>query len=227
VVLFYNSVKQTKQNKLLHSIAVDGFVHTRANWPLRNIELLKSKRLITLLASLVFFKAFCSLGESFSHVVVYGPSMAPSLQPGTHLLVYRLNYVDCDSSFIRLLSIFNFNKICRGDLVLIKNLGKRRTVTAIKRVIGLPGESVRISNNTVYINNSFNNTVFRVYVGGLRVGDSLWTLREAEYYVLGDNHPRSLDSRHFGPINAENLVGKACLPIWPPKRSILNKFVGL
>lgn len=86
----------------------------------------------------------------------------------------------------------------------------------IKRVIGLPGETVTISNNQVHIDGVpisepyLDDAALMPDAGPFRVG-------EDEVFVMGDNRPFSFDSRRFGPIDQASLVGRAFVIIWPPE----------
>lgn len=107
---------------------------------------------------------------------------------------------------------------------LVRNLAESvglRTPEAdlIKRVVGLPGETVEIRNNTVFID---GEPLDEDYLPpGTR---TRWEQREPmlipadQYFVMGDNRTRSLDSRRFGPITREEIVGKAFVIIWPASR---------
>ena len=90
----------------------------------------------------------------------------------------------------------------------------------IKRIIGLPGETIRIVGNTIYINGEpliedYGKEVMDEGTAGIAENELL--LGEDEYFVLGDNRNNSADSRSedVGPIHREEIIGKAMLRIWP------------
>lgn len=133
---------------------------------------------------------------------VVGNSMNSTLQNGDVLILNKIKY--------------RFMDIKRGDII---SLEYADTKYLIKRVIGLPGDSVSIKNNTLYIND-------KVYVEnyldeGLEYDDfelsSLGynTIPDNMYLVLGDNREDSLDSREIGLISKEEVIGKVAFRIWP------------
>jgi signal peptidase I len=137
----------------------------------------------------------------FDPVRVDGPSMDTTLSDGEIIILNKFEYRRKD--------------IERYDIVVIKVDGKK----IIKRVIGLPNETIEIKGNNVYadgelLNNSFASTKTDDFdlsqIGLVKIpGDS--------YFVLGDNRDVSLDSRYseVGTIKKEQIVGKAAIIIWP------------
>ena len=133
---------------------------------------------------------------------VVGSSMSSTLQDGDVLILNKIKY--------------RFTDIKRGDII---SLEYADTKYLIKRVIGLPGDTVLIRDNTLYINGE-------VYVEnyldeGLVYDDfdlsSLGydVIPEDMYLVLGDNRPDSLDSREIGLISKDEVIGKVSFRIWP------------
>ena len=88
----------------------------------------------------------------------------------------------------------------------------------IKRVIGLPGDKVEYKNNTLYVNDEL---VEEEFLDGHQtenfslVSMGYETIPEGKYLVLGDNRENSLDSRSFGLIDEEDILGKVSIKIWP------------
>lgn len=86
----------------------------------------------------------------------------------------------------------------------------------IKRVIGLPGETVEVEDNHVVID---GNPIEEPYLSGVSMPDEpAVTVGPDEVFVMGDNRDASFDSRRFGPIPLDDLVGEAFVTIWPISR---------
>jgi signal peptidase I len=134
-----------------------------------------------------------------ARVVVEGPSMRPTLLSGEWIVVNRLTY--------------KVGAPQRGDVVVFLPPTNAQTDDLIKRVIGLPGETVEIREGSVWINGA---RLEEIYVSGTTFPDNSWQLGEDDLFVMGDNRPISLDSRSFGPIHRSQVVGKAWLRYWPP-----------
>lgn len=132
----------------------------------------------------------------FTPVIVDGPSMEPTLKNGNIMIMSRLTYKS------------NLPK--RFDIVVIQ-----KKVPIIKRVIGLPGERVMIKDNLLYINNKL---VSEPYKHKLTLDYKLeQVIPDGNYFVLGDNRPVSNDSRSFGLISQEEMLGNIIISIIPPK----------
>lgn len=101
----------------------------------------------------------------------------------------------------------------------------------IKRVIGLPGERVRLSNNVLYINgepidqSSFLPASYKTSPGSFLQENVEKIIPEGYYLPLGDNRPYSRDGREFGPISGESIVGKAFFRYWPLNKIGLVKHI--
>ncbi|MBR3436552.1 MAG: signal peptidase I [Lachnospiraceae bacterium] len=136
--------------------------------------------------------------------VVDGNSMNPTLNNGDSLVVGRIQYV--------------FSGPKRFDIVVFE-LKDDPGTHYIKRIIGLPGETVQIREGAVYINGELLSEDVYGNAKILRPGRAYepLTLGEGEYFVLGDNRNNSQDSRYIAPGNIakSQIVGKAFLRIWP------------
>lgn len=114
---------------------------------------------------------------------------------------------------------YHISKIERFDIVIIYVPEKNEYL--VKRVIGLPGETVSYSNGQLYINGEqmdepFLNQAYVEEYGATWMSDvSEITLGEDEYYCLGDNRPHSSDSRYYGPFKKENIRSKGIFIVWP------------
>lgn len=133
---------------------------------------------------------------------VVGDSMNPTLKNGEVLILNKLRY--------------RFFAIERGDIV---SLNYADTKYLIKRVIGIPGDEIKIVNNQLYINNKIyqekylnkNSSYTDFYLKEL----GYETIPKDMYLVLGDNRSNSLDSRKIGLINKKDITGRISLRIWP------------
>ncbi len=127
-------------------------------------------------------------------VVIQGKSMHPTLREGEHYLLDRWTY--------------RYSAPQRSDLVVLRDPG--HSDYAVKRLIALPGETVRISRGKVYLNNKL---LTEPYLAGaaptfLPNGDERTFILGAEqYFVMGDNRPVSEDSRYYGPISRDSITG--------------------
>ena len=131
---------------------------------------------------------------------VEGASMEPSFHTREYLIIDEISY--------------RFNAPARGDVIVMRYPRDTRQYF-IKRIIGLPGEHIKILNGIVFIE---NEPLDEGYLSeDLKSYGSLeeLTLGEDEYFVLGDNRANSLDSRVFGPIQDRFIVGRAWLRGWP------------
>jgi signal peptidase I len=129
-------------------------------------------------------------------MLVQGGSMRPTLEPGHRIAVAPL-----------------LRPPARGDLVVLARPG---ALEVVKRVVGLPGERVRLSGGRLEID---GQAVPEPYLTApMRAGDLDLRLGPAEYLVLGDHRAASTDGRDFGPVGADALVGRVRFAYWPPRR---------
>ena len=136
-------------------------------------------------------------------VIVVGDSMVPTLKENQILLLNKMDY--------------RFNEIERYDIVVIK-VGKSEI---IKRVIGLPGENIEYSNNTLYINGHEEKTEFNFETDDFNLQGicaNCDKIPKDKYLVLGDNRMVSSDSRIMGLIDKEDILGSTSISIWPIKK---------
>jgi signal peptidase I len=134
-----------------------------------------------------------------ARVVVEGPSMRPTLLSGEWIVVNRLTY--------------KLGSPHRGDVVVFLPPTDAQTDDLIKRVIGLPGETLEIREGAVWIDGV---KLEESYISSTTSPDNRWQLGADELFVMGDNRGLSLDSRSFGPISLKEVVGKAWVIYWPP-----------
>jgi signal peptidase I len=147
-------------------------------------------------------------------------SMMPTVDPGEYVLIDKISP--------------RFQDYQRGDIVVFQpppGYGQGG-VPFIKRVIGLPGDTVSLENGRVFVTPSGGSPVeldepyvVRAISGGPAPtlpknadGTSSWTIAAGSYFVMGDNRPNSQDSRFFGPIGRELIIGRAWLRYFPLDR---------
>jgi len=132
-------------------------------------------------------------------------SMEPTLVPGERVLVAKF--------------IYHFTEPQRGDIIVFRYpLDSRKNL--IKRIVGLPGETIKIENGLVYINGvPLEGELFaRPYYDAGYYGQGEKVIPEDSYFVLGDNSSNSDDSRFWGYVPRKNILGRAFLVYWPPQR---------
>jgi signal peptidase I len=141
-------------------------------------------------------------------------ALSDSFDNGEYILTNKVNY--------------RFNKPQRGDVIVFK-APHNEDYDYIKRIIGLPGETVKILNGRVYINGlPFDESE---YLPSSTLTSAGKFLKEGEevaipadkYFVLGDNRSHSSDSRDWGFVNQDNIVGKAWFVYWPLQKLGLVK----
>ena len=125
-------------------------------------------------------------------VRVDGDSMKNTLKNGDILLLYKLSSID------------------RFDIIVLDE--EKDNEKIIKRVIGMPGESVAIKKGKIYIN---DKVIDDEYAYGETSDYNKVTLRDNEYFILGDNRLISKDSRYFGPIKENEIKGKIVFRLFP------------
>ena len=176
-------------------------------------------------------KVFLRLGPIYStanfltsaRFVVRGNSMAPNFAEGQYILLSRLAYL--------------WDVPERGDVAVVHH-PRQRGKHYIKRIIGLPGEHIRVGAGCVFINgcpleepylegkgafpDSYDENSIPLYdakiTGRAEARESPpdeWALGESQYFVMGDSRAHSDDSRSFGPLNRDLIVGKAWIRYWP------------
>lgn len=182
-------------------------------------------RLGPVIAAFLGFSPISMLANLITSVrfVVHGDSMQPNFAGSQYILVSRWAYWR--------------DGLSRGDVVVLRH-PRQRNRTYIKRVIGLPGEQVRVEGGRIAVDDRLLDETYlagKVLTGqdGLLNQDSHsddvptmsrentsepaweWVLDEGQYIVLGDNRANSEDSRSFGPLGQELIVGKAWFRYWP------------
>lgn len=139
----------------------------------------------------------------FQPFFVRGQSMEPSFHNGDYLIIDEISY--------------RVNDPKRGDVVVFK-YPKDPSQRYIKRIIGLPGETIEIENGQITIIKQGEIQILdeSTYLAGIQTsGEVEVKLDENEYFVLGDNRAASSDSRRWGNLPEENIIGKVFVRAWP------------
>lgn len=162
-------------------------------------------RLRETLNLLIFLVAVYALLElAVPRSVVLSVSMQPNLIEGQRLVISRVSYL--------------FGNPKRGDIVVFEPPAADPSDTPlIKRLIGLPSEKIEFRDQSVYINNEILNEPYvNEPCSPTSCPDASWELGSDEYFFMGDNRNHSRDSRSFGPIHRNQIMGRAILRWWPP-----------
>ncbi|RMF40621.1 MAG: signal peptidase I [Anaerolineae bacterium] len=151
----------------------------------------------TLLISVILF---LSINAVSARIRVEGYSMMPTLENGEFLVISRLSY--------------RFGSPQRGDIIVF-HYPRNPTEEYIKRVIGLPGDRVRVHNGVVYVN---DYPLEEPYIAAPPAYETEMQVPEGTLFVLGDNRNNSSDSHSWGTVPLDYVVGKAVFVYWPLTR---------
>lgn len=156
------------------------------------LELIKKeKKFITIVIIIIILKIFV-----FNFILVKGDSMNPKYKNNDFMFLNKI--------------IYSFKPIRRGEVIVLKYINN----DLIKRVIGLPNDKIKVENGKLYIN---NKEVKENYINSYTASydfDEI-TLKDNEYFVMGDNRYNSYDSRNFGTIMKNNIIGRVEFRIFP------------
>lgn len=151
---------------------------------------------------------FLVINALTARVRVDGYSMLPTLEDGNFVLVNRLAY--------------RFGEPQRGDIIVFHFDLTHQDL--IKRVIGLPGDEVRVENGLVYVNGV---ALAETYIAAVPNYGGTWLVPSDNLFVLGDNRNDSSDSHSWGMLPFDKIVGKAVLVYWPFERWTMLDHVDL
>ena len=167
---------------------------------------------------------FLGLQFSMGNYKVEGSSMVPTLEEGEYVIVNKLVYLRFDArDIVGLLpfveskdeSLYPFHAPDRGEVIIFQ-FPPNPDRDFVKRVIGLPGERVEIQRGQVLVNGIALN---EPYITRRNTDSMMETLVPPKaYFVLGDNRGASHDSRNWGPVPVENIIGRAWVSFWPLNR---------
>jgi signal peptidase I len=139
----------------------------------------------------------------FQPFFVRGESMDPNFANGDYLIIDEISY--------------RLRAPERGEVIVFK-YPFDTTQRFIKRVIGLPGETVEIKDGKITIYNGYSSFVLNeseYNIGNFDGGNVTITLKGNEYFVMGDNRDFSFDSRRFGPVSKDDIIGRVAVRAWP------------
>lgn len=150
----------------------------------------------TLILSVILFAVINAVS---ARIRVDGSSMEPTLHTGEFVIVNKLSY-KLGSPQIGDVIVFHFPRDIEQEY--------------IKRVIGLPGDTVEVKNGRVYVN---SQPLKEDYIAASPSYERSWQVPPNSLFVLGDNRNNSSDSHNWGPVPENYVVGKAVFVYWPPE----------
>ncbi len=165
----------------------------------------------------------------FQPFFVQGASMEPNFHDGEYLIINELGYKETEVGIAdkRLFKVEAYKDLERGDVVVFR-YPKNPKDYFIKRIIGLPGEKIKINDGKVEVYNEdnprgliLNENNYLPMVNNYTAcqqHNCLFELKEDEYMVLGDNRSHSSDSRTWGVLTQDYIIGKVLLRAWPLSR---------
>ncbi len=165
---------------------------------------------------------FLGLQFSMGNYRVEGSSMLPNLAEGEYVIVNKLVYMRFDPrDLVSLIpfveveddrDVFPFHAPRRGEVIIFEfpNNPERDFV---KRVIGVPGDTIEIRHGSVIVNSIPLNEPYITHHDTGNMGRI--TVPEGGYFVLGDNRRASNDSRSWGPVPTHNIIGRTLVSFWP------------
>lgn len=153
---------------------------------------------------IVVLAAYLVIEFAVEKTTMLGVSMETTLSDGDKIIVNKLAYLRTEPE--------------RYDVIVFKQSGKEHSYYNVKRVIGIPGDTIEISNGIVYLNGRAAEEVIPVEPMRLSgLAETEIRLEENEYFVLGDNRNSSEDSRfaNIGLVVRDDIIGKAWLKLSP------------
>jgi signal peptidase I len=155
-------------------------------------------RLTLVLMLVALLSAFVLHRYVFAVYIIEGTSMSPTFHDG-------------DTALVNLLTQ-HFGPLDRGEIVLVRD-GRFREY-ATKRIVGLPGERIEIRDNQVFIDGSVLREGYLPKKTSTTSERSTFTLGPSDYFVLGDNRAESYDSRIYGPVARNAIMGSYSRTFW-------------
>lgn len=157
------------------------------------------------IAAIAVFAVILCRQYVFNPYAIAGASMAPSFHDGDYVFVDQLSY--------------RLREPRRGEVIVFHS-PSGNDEDLVKRIVALPGETVMVRDGQVVVVNQEHPqglTLSEGYLDPLEIttGSSSITLDDGEYFVMGDNRSVSFDSRSWGPLDEDGIVGMVRLRIWP------------
>jgi len=160
-----------------------------------------------------FFETIVVFGAIFACIYLFiaqfhkvqGSSMVPTLQTGDYLITEKVSY--------------RFRDPKLGEIIVLQN-PRNESQDFIKRIIAVPGDTVKILNNTVYLNDQILQENYLppatpTHSGAFLTEGLVVKVASNQYFVFGDNREHSSDSRDWGPVTKQEIVGKAFFRYFP------------
>lgn len=153
---------------------------------------------VTIVGVAVFVIVYLFIGQPLE---ITGTSMEPTLDNGEMIIAEKMTS--------------RLDKLERGDIVVFKQ-PENPNIFVIKRIVGLPGETLTLSEKSVYINGSMlEEDYVKTHQALLTAQDKDIEIPQNSYFLMGDNRANSTDSRKWGPISEQDIVGKAVIVFSP------------
>ena len=195
----------------MDTISTSQTPQTAPQQPPKKENVFKDIVLFALIAIIIIVPIRTFIAEPF---IVSGASMDPTFASNQYLIVDQLTY--------------DFSQPKRGDVIIFK-YPKDPTTYFIKRIIGLPGETVSSNNGVITITNAADpqgSVLDEPYIEADHRSYDTWTttLGPTDYFVMGDNRAQSSDSRAWGPLDRSFFVGRPLVRLYP--LSVISVFPG-
>ena len=151
--------------------------------------------------ALISLFLFISINTLSARIRIESVSMEPTLYAGNFVVVSKLAY--------------QFTEPGRGDIIVFHYPPNPEQDPYIKRIIGLPGDQVIVNEDDVLVNGV---RIAEPYLDSPTRQGGEWTIPPDSLFVMGDNRNNSSDSRSWGVVPVENVIGKALVVYWPPNK---------
>lgn len=174
------------------------YTQTKTNFGSKVVEFIQSVAIIGAIGLAIYL--FIAQPHKVS-----GSSMLPTLLTGDYIITNKVGY--------------RFSSPQKGQIIVFKN-PRKETEDFIKRIIGIPGDKVKILNSKIIVNgkeleeNYLDETIITNPRSFLKEGEEI-IVPEGRYFVMGDNREASSDSREWGYITKEEIIGQALFRYWP------------